>query len=218
MDTSFVRQTILLTGIVIASTAPAYGQQLDEQQETREGDEIIVTGQALAQTRAIEAKREDTRIVDVASQDDIGRLPDLNTAAVLRRLPGISIQNDQGEARFPVIRGLPPTYNRVTVDGAILASPERGDRTVPLDIISASLLRQLEVIKTPTAAMDPNAIGGTINIVTRSAFAENRRTVLRGEAFLGFHEQSGAGGTLDGGPGSEEQPYRVNAALPPIWR
>ncbi len=205
-------KTILLAGATCAATSPVYAQDGNMSDEAQ-NDQIIVTGQALAQTRAIEAKREDKRIVDVASQDDIGRLPDLNTAAVLRRLPGVSIQNDQGEARFPVIRGLPSTYNRVTVDGAILASPERGDRTVPLDIISASLLRQLDVVKTPTAAMDPNAIGGTIDIITRSAFAEQNRTTLRGEAFLGFHEQTGQGGTLDGGPGSEEQPFRINAAL-----
>lgn len=194
---------------------PAHAQDNEDQgpSATNEENVIVVTGQALAQSRAIEAKRASDRIVDVVSQDDVGRLPDLNTAAILRRLPGVSIQNDQGEARFPVIRGFPPTYNRVTVDGAILASPERGTRTVPLDIISASLLRRLELVKTPTASMDPNAIGGTIDILTRSAFAEPERTNIRAEAFLGFHEQTGEGGTLNGGPGSSKQPYRVNAAI-----
>ena len=85
-------------------------------------EEIIVTGQREAQRAAIAVKRQEFVVADVVSADDIGKLPDHNTAAALRRIPGISVMEDQGEPRFPVVRGLRSTYNRTTVDGALVAS------------------------------------------------------------------------------------------------
>lgn len=172
-------------------------------------EEVVVTGQALAQQRAIEFKRNTRAIVDATSQDDIGRLPDLNTAAVIRRLPGVGVQNDQAEARFAIVRGLNATYNNTTIDGVVMASPERGGnaRAIPLDVIPASMLSRLEVYKTVTPDMDHNAIGGTINLVTRSAFDEDG-PFFYGQIFGGRHEQSGDGGTLDGD--DETQPWRTN--------
>ncbi|GIV60343.1 MAG: TonB-dependent receptor [Rhodothermaceae bacterium] len=176
-----------------------------------EAEGLLVIGQALSQQRAIDFKRSTRAIVAAAVQDDIGNLPDLNTAAAIRRLPGVSVQNDQSEPRFAVVRGLNPTYNHTSLDGGFLASPERGSfgRAVPLDVIPASLLARLEVYKTVTPDMDHNAIGGVINMVTRSAF-EQETPFLYGQFYGGWHEQSGEGGTLDGD--ERIQPLRGNIA------
>ena len=89
----------LLAGLLAttALSAPAFAQ-------TTEVDEIVVTGQREAQRAAIAVKREAFVVADVVSADDIGKLPDHNTAAALRRIPGISVMEDQGEPRFPVVR------------------------------------------------------------------------------------------------------------------
>lgn len=55
---------------------------------------IVVTGFRRSEQIAIETKRETFNVVDVVSADDIGRLPDQNTAAALRRIPGVSVQED----------------------------------------------------------------------------------------------------------------------------
>ncbi len=191
----------LLALIAMSSTGTA--QETDIEQ-------IVVNGQKLATQRSIEVKRAATTIIDSVSADDIGRLPDLNTASALRRVPGVSVQTDQGEPRFPVMRGLNNTYNRTTIDGALIASPERGNRTVPLDVVPASLLSRVEAIKTVTPDMDPNAIGGTINLVTRSAFDTEEPMFLTGSAFYGLPEQIGKGGTLSSG--RRDQPWRINFA------
>lgn len=132
--------------------------------------EIVVTGQREAQRAAIEVKRESLQVVDAVSADDIGKLPDHNTAAALRRIPGISVMEDQSEPRVPVLRGLTSTYNRTTVDGAVIGAIEGGSRTVPLDIVPSVMVERAEVVKTVLPEHDANAIGGIINIVTRSAF------------------------------------------------
>lgn len=132
--------------------------------------EIVVTGQREAQRAAIEVKRESLQVVDAVSADDIGKLPDHNTAAALRRIPGVTVMEDQSEPRVPVLRGLTSTYNRTTVDGAVIGAIEGGSRTVPLDIVPSVMVERAEVIKTVLPEHDANAIGGIINIVTRSAF------------------------------------------------
>ncbi len=155
-----------------------------------EDDTIVVTGFRRSERIAIETKRETFNIVDVVSADDIGRLPDQNTAAALRRIPGISVQEDQGEPRFPVIRGLPSTYNRTQINGGIVASVSNSDRTVPLDIVPSTLASRLEVFKTVTPDQDPNAIGGIINIVTVSAF-NGGGPFLQATGAVTAYEQSG---------------------------
>lgn len=153
-------------------------------------EEIVVTGQREAQRAAIAVKRSEFVVADVVSADDIGKLPDHNTAAALRRIPGISVMEDQGEPRFPVIRGLRSTYNRTTVDGALLASVDETGRTVPMDIVPSVMAGRLEVIKTVTPEEDGNAIGGVINVTTRSAF-DAGRPFFNGMASYGDYERSG---------------------------
>ncbi len=203
---AFLRLPAIFVSLTLLASIPGTATAAEPAME-----EIVVYGQALAMDRAIDAKRSVDNVLDAASQDDMGKLPDLNTAAVVRRLPGLGVQNDQAEARFAVVRGLNPSYNRTTLNSAPLASPERGSlgRAIPLDVIPASLLSRLEVYKTMTPDMDANAIGGTINMVTRSALDADE-PFFYGAAFLGNHEQSGDGGTLSGT--DEKQPWRANAA------
>lgn len=168
----------------------AQAQTAEESQPT-DVAEIVVTGQRAAEERAIETKRETFVISDGVSADDIGSLPDHNTAAALRRIPGVSVQEDQGEPRFPVVRGLSSTYNRTTIDGAIVASVGNGDRTVPLDIVPSSLAGGIQIFKAVTPDQDANAIGGAVDIRTRSAFDEAARAFFSGTAAGAKYEQAG---------------------------
>jgi len=158
--------------------------------EASQVDEIVVTGQRAAVRAAIAVKRAEFEVMDAVSSDDIGKLPDHNTAAALRRIPGVSVQEDQGEPRFPVLRGLTSTYNRTTIDGAIVASVDETARTVPLDIVPSVMAGRVEVIKTVTPENDGNAIGGVINITTRSAL-DVGRPFFNGMASYGVYEQHG---------------------------
>lgn len=179
-----------------ASATPTRAQNATAQdatpgdQQAAPADDIVVTGQRRAQRESIATKRDAFAVVDAISSDDIGKLPDHNTAAALRRIPGVSVQEDQGEPRFPVLRGLRSTYNRTTVDGAIVAGVDEDGRTVPLDIIPSVMVGKVEVIKTVTPENDANAIGGIINIETRSAFTAGR-PFLNALASYGIYEQHG---------------------------
>ena len=184
----------LLAGTALAQDAlsqdAAPGTSNDQAPADQPTDDILVTGQREAQRAARAVKRDAFAISDVISSDDIGKLPDHNTAAALRRIPGVSVQEDQGEPRFPVLRGLSSTYNRTTVDGAIVSGVDESGRTVPLDIVPSVMAGRIEVIKTVTPENDANAIGGIINIQTRSAF-DAKKDFFNGIGSYGLYEQHG---------------------------
>ena len=163
--------------------------------------EIVVTGARASRLLALERKRSLPVIADVVSSDGIGKLPDYNTAEALQRLPGVSVEIDQGEPRYVVIRGVDPNLNQVTVDGNLVGIPEAEGRRVALDTIPSDLVAAIEVIKTVTPDYDGNAIGGSINIVTPTAFdraAPFTFASARG-AYNGKSEKLGFGGSATHG-------------------
>lgn len=133
-------------------------------------EEIVVTGARASREEAIERKRLLPTIADVVASNGIGKLPDYNTAEAIQRLPGLSIQIDQGEPRYVVVRGIDPNLNQVTIDGNLVGIPEAEGRRVALDTIPSDLIAAIEVVKAVTPDYDANAIGGSINIVTPTAF------------------------------------------------
>lgn len=135
--------------------------------EGAEVDEIIVTGQALANKRAIDAKREAIAIVDAVAADDIGNLPDFNAGDALRRVTGVNVLTYQGEPRFITIRGLNADYINSTVDGFQVASPDPAGRKLFTEVLPSSLAGRIEVQKSGAADLDGHAVAGAINFVSR---------------------------------------------------
>jgi TonB-dependent receptor len=143
------------------------------------GEEVIeleameVEGYKEGRSLALQQKRTADNIRDILSADSVGQLPDRNVADALVRLPGVSVQMDNGEGKFVSIRGIAPDLNNVTVNGATVANPGvdgRAGRAMPLDVIGSAQISQLEVIKTVTPDMDAQGLGGSIEIKTASAF------------------------------------------------
>jgi len=132
--------------------------------------QITVTGQAASMDSALDVQQMADNIVSVVHADAIGQLPDANTAEALQRVPGVSVERDQGEGRYVRVRGIGPDLNSVTINGSLVPSPEAGSRAVQLDVIPSGLINSLEVTKTLTPDMDANSIGGTIEVKTISAF------------------------------------------------
>lgn len=139
-------------------------------------DEILVRGQRSGQASAINQQRVSDRISSIVSADAIGQFPDQNAAESLQRLPGLSIERDQGEGRFVGIRGIDPNLNNVTINGLNIPSPESGVRSVALDVIPSELIQTLEVSKSVTPDMDGDAIGGSVAVKSVSAFDKQRDT------------------------------------------
>ncbi|MES2581448.1 MAG: TonB-dependent receptor [Pseudomonadota bacterium] len=141
-------------------------------------DTVAVTGQLASLRGAQDKQRAAQGVVSVVHADNIGQLPDNNAAEALARLPGVSVERDQGEGRFIRVRGLGPDYNAVTINGALVPAAESDRRAAGLDVVPAGLVRSLEVLKTLSPEHDANSLGGTVSVNTLSAFDQSGR-VLR---------------------------------------
>lgn len=131
-------------------------------------NEVTVNGSLQGQSKALNQQKNSINVTNIISSDQVGRFPDANIGDALKRIPGINVQYDQGEARFGHIRGTPPELNSVTIDGDRIPSAEAEIRAVQLDLVPSDMIQTLEVNKVITSDMDADAIGGSVNLVTRS--------------------------------------------------
>jgi TonB-dependent receptor len=145
-------------------------QNIVLQKESTEMEELVVVGQVAAIGSALNRQRASDAIVSIVSSDAIGQFPDSNVSEALQRVPGVSIERDQGEGRYVRVRGLGPDFNAVTINGMNVPSPDADRRAVALDVIPSDLLESLEVSKTVTPDQDANSLGGAIEVKSLSAF------------------------------------------------
>ena len=136
--------------------------------EGHELREVEVQGAFTGQRRALQMQKSSMGLANVVSADQVGKFPDSNIGDALKRISGINVQYDQGEARFGQVRGTSADLTSVTVNGNRLPSAEGDTRNVQLDLIPSDMIQTIEVNKVVTADMDGDAIGGEINLVTKN--------------------------------------------------
>lgn len=69
------------------------------------------------QAKALNQQKNNANITNIVAADQIGKFPDANIGDALKRISGITMQNDQGEARNIIIRGMAPQLNSVMLNG-----------------------------------------------------------------------------------------------------
>ncbi len=161
--------------VTVSSANPTVKHDVPLKVSFVELEAVEVQGQREGQMRALSQQKSAANIKNVVAAEQMQRFPDVNTAEVLQRIPAVSITRDQGEGRYVLIRGTEARLNSVSVNGERIASPEDEERFVGLDVISTSQISSIEVVKAITPDMDADAIGGSVNMVTRSAFDTDRR-------------------------------------------
>jgi outer membrane receptor protein involved in Fe transport len=118
---------------------------------------------------AINRERVSDNLLQVIPSSVIMSLPNENIADAVGRLPGVSLERDEGEGKYVQVRGTEPRLNNTTVDGVEIPAPEDNVRQFKLDTIPADIVESIEVNKTLSASQDADAIGGTVNLVTKKA-------------------------------------------------
>ena len=130
--------------------------------------EVVVKGAFSGQRKAINMQKNGMGVTNVVSADQVGKFPDSNIGDALKRINGINVQYDMGEARFGQVRGTSADLTSVSVNGNRIPSAEGDTRNVQLDLIPADMIQAIEVSKVVTSDMDGDAIGGAINLVTKN--------------------------------------------------
>ncbi|MBE2215587.1 MAG: TonB-dependent receptor [Opitutaceae bacterium] len=143
--------------------------------------EIRVESVREGQSRAINQQRSADSLRNIISSDTIGNLPDRTVGEALGRLPGVNVVDDS----YASVRGVAAEHNAVTLDGQRLMASndiystnvQDDTRAVDLSLIPAEIVGGIEVLKVLTPDKDADSLGGTINLVTRSAFELKNRSI-----------------------------------------
>jgi TonB-dependent receptor len=157
--------------------------------DATELQDIVITGVLQGQQKALNQQKTADNIKNIVSADQIGRFPDPNVAEALQRVPAVNIERDQGEGRYVLVRGLAPQFTNISINGEQIPSPEASVRYVALDAVPADQLASIEVSKAITPDMDGDAIGGSVNLITRTAQTEN--ISVNASGLMGYNNISG---------------------------
>ncbi len=133
-------------------------------------DTVMVNASRLqGQAEAINIERMSSDIVQILPETVITSLPNTNIADAVGRLPSVSLERDEGEGKYVQIRGTEPRLSNVTINGVNVPAPEVTVRNIKLDAVPSDIVERIEVYKTLSADQDSDGIGGSVNLVTKSA-------------------------------------------------
>lgn len=166
-----------LLAVLILQTFAGAGFAADDATDTTSQSAmsvVTVQAQRTSTSEARAAQKEAGNLVNLMTVEEMRKLPDVNIAESVRRVPGISLETDTGEGRYVNIRGLDSDLNSTTFGGLRLppsnnASPFGGGRAVALDAIPTGLVGAITVTKTLLPEQDAEALGGTIEITPKTA-------------------------------------------------
>jgi outer membrane receptor protein involved in Fe transport len=168
------------TGITADAEQPAEVQDPAGETTVDAGSgEIVVTGFRASLRSALNEKRRSNVQIDAINAEDIADFPDANLAESLQRLPGVSIDRDNGEGRSITVRGLGGDFNRTRINGLEAlstagsndagSSPNRS-RSFDYNTFASELFSSLKVQKTASAETDEGSLGATIDLQSGRPF------------------------------------------------
>ncbi len=156
--------------------------------ESKEMEDVLVRGARNRESESGARKTEQVaaNILNIIPAKTIQLLPDITVANVLQRVSGVSVErSSNGDAQYAIIRGMDKRYNYTLVNGIKIPSPDFKNRYLPMDLFPAELLERLEVIKALTPDMEPDAIGGAMNLQMKNA---PEKLLFTASAASGFNE------------------------------
>jgi TonB-dependent receptor len=155
--------------MLLGVTAAAQDAQPAAESDSLE--EVVVSGFRSSLEKSLENKRAATNFVDSISAEDVGKLPDNNLAEAIARIPGVQISRTNGEGQQINLRGLGPSFTRVTLDGMPISVASEGsvdqtarNREFDFDLLPSDLFSSLEVAKSPQARLVEGGLAGTVNL------------------------------------------------------
>jgi iron complex outermembrane recepter protein len=166
----------LLAGAAVLLPSAALAQVAEASAgEGEAGKDIVVTGFRSSLNAALGQKRDAVNAVDVILAEDIADFPDLNLAESIQRIPGVSIDRDNGEGRTITVRGLNPDFTRVRINGMETLSTtgstdssggtNRG-RGFDFNTFASELFRSITVSKSPTPSTEEGSLGAVVDLAT----------------------------------------------------
>jgi outer membrane receptor protein involved in Fe transport len=158
-----------LTKSVTVNAGTATAVDLRLQVASKNQTVLVTAATASAQVEAVNEERAADNILQVMPVKTITSLPSSNLGNAIGRLPSVSLTRNEGEDQFVQVRGTEPRLNNTTVDGFNMPSEDPGLREFDFSAMPAGIVDSIQISKTLQANMDGDGIGGSVNLVTKTA-------------------------------------------------
>lgn len=134
-------------------------------------DEVVISSvqRMNSQIAVINAARRADVVVSGISGKQISQNQERNAAEVVRRIPGVSLTDD----RYIMVRGLAGRYNNVWMNNSAVPSTEADTRAFSFDMLPASQIESIMIVKSPSAELPSDFSGGFVKIMTKGISDKN---------------------------------------------
>jgi TonB-dependent receptor len=141
-----------------------------------EMSQYVVAGDREGQARAINDQKNADRIKSVVASDNFGDLVDSNAAELLKSVPGFAMNYAGEDAIGFVMRGQSSVNASIMMDGNGIPNSGFGSRAVNMRNVQVNNVEAIEINRAPDASQPANSLGGSVNLISKSAFnLEGRR-------------------------------------------
>lgn len=216
---------VAIVGAVIQETTVRMSEKTDVAPRLPPMEELSVVATYVPDEGSIESITTDLRdsfgVTEILGVDQMLRAGDSNAADALKRVTGLTIQDD----KFVVIRGQPERYTQTTWNGSLLPSPDPIRRIVPLDLFPTGSLEKIDIIKSYDVAA-PGSFGAGLIALQTAGVPDNDRTSFsvslegntRTTGKTGFDYEGGDTDWLGYDDGTRDMPAGLATAQTPAER
>ncbi|HUY94874.1 MAG TPA: carboxypeptidase regulatory-like domain-containing protein, partial [Terracidiphilus sp.] len=160
-------QTLTKTVTVNPGSSATLSLQLQVQSQKQ--SVLVTAGSASAEVEAVNEERAADNLIQVMPTQTITSLPDRNLGDSISRMASVALTRNEGQDNFVALRGGEPRLTNTTVDGFNMPSQDPGIREFDFFSVPPGIVASVTVSKTLSANMDGDGIGGSIDLVTKTA-------------------------------------------------
>lgn len=159
-------ETALIEGVVVVS-GETVTLDVALSEVATEIQAVQVTARRITNTDAsmISTIKAGNVVIAGITAQQITRSQDNDAAAVVKRIPGVTIVDD----RFILIRGLGERYNPAMLHNTFAPSMEADVKSFSFDVVPSSLIDRIMIYKSPSPDLPGDFAGGVVKVFTRSA-------------------------------------------------
>ncbi len=135
-------------------------------------EKFTVAGEREGTAKAETLQRIAPNVKAIVSSDTFGNVADGNVGDMLQHIAGMTAEYNGPDVRSVSVRGVGSSLNSFTMDGQQVATSQSAGtgRQFEMEQVSLGNIETIEITKAPTPDMDGASIGGSVNLVTKSAF------------------------------------------------
>jgi outer membrane receptor for ferrienterochelin and colicins len=179
--------------VVVVSAVGYKSKQIEVELKAKESVTILVTLEpdnigleqvVVSADRNEKSRRETPTVVNTINAKLFNRTQNVTLSEGLNFAPGLRMENNCQNCGFTQVRmnGLEGPYSQILINSRPVFSGLAG--VYGLELIPANMIERVEVIRGGGSAMyGSNAIGGTINLVTKDPVSDNFSVATSGGVF-----------------------------------